>query len=348
MAISSFPRQLTEFAVFCTWRIVRAELLVPEVSIVAVDIIVLDVEPAPVAVQRHFRLNWEGGDERPRFDLFGGKYKQPVQSIKISSVGRRKMVSKGCPPRAPNYFCGVHTIFAASPARAFLDLHWKVFILLLTAWMLSKGQANNKEEMPERHLGELWLLKRDTLLHLFKLFLSRAHFGVHTFQSFKYMKTDFSSVVNILLQHSVTLISQIYENWFRLDGFHLFAIMFRFLFIGLFHYYIYKMKTSSVVNILLQHSDTRISQICTHIKSHCLVCRQNIWPILNNQSETMNTSQEYKVSLWPFSFRDTLQNKKRILWEKFPNGGAGVWPYSTPLFSLYSPIQGAKNDKQNL
>ena len=226
---------------------------------------------------------------------------QPVQSTtnfqNCLPLGGVKWRQKAVFPGHQIIFAGfiVHTIFAASPARAFLDLHWKVFILLLTAWMLSKGQANNKEEMPERHLGELWLLKRDTLLHLFKLFLSLAHFGVHTFQSFKYMKTDFSSVVNILLQHSVTL----------------------------------------------------ISQISTQIKSHCSVCRQNIWPILNNQSETMNTSQEYKVSLWPFSFRDTLQNKKRILWEKFPNGGAGVWPYSTPLFSLYSPIQGAKNDKQN-
>ena len=49
---------------------------------------------------------------------------------------------------------GVYTIFAATPSGAFLDLHGKVFILLLTAGVLSKRQANNKEKMPQRHLDE--------------------------------------------------------------------------------------------------------------------------------------------------------------------------------------------------
>ena len=50
----------TKLTVFCTSGIIWAELFVPEVAVVAVDVVVLDVQPPPVAVQGHFCLNWRG------------------------------------------------------------------------------------------------------------------------------------------------------------------------------------------------------------------------------------------------------------------------------------------------
>ena len=55
-----FEIKPTKLTVFCTSGIIWAELLVPEVAVVAVDVVVLDVQPPPVAVQGHFCLNWRG------------------------------------------------------------------------------------------------------------------------------------------------------------------------------------------------------------------------------------------------------------------------------------------------
>ena len=68
------------------------------------------------------------------------------------------------------------TILAASSAGAFLDFHGKMFILLLTAGMLRKCQARNKEEMQERHLSEC-TLGNTLMLVLLTLLLSRRTLG---------------------------------------------------------------------------------------------------------------------------------------------------------------------------
>ena len=122
----------------------------------------------------------------------------------VQSIAKKALL------KSSNHILRVHTIFATPSAGAFLDLHWKVFILLLTAWMLSKCQANNKEEMPERHLGELWLPKKDTSLVLLTLFLSRAHFGVHTSQASKYEEGKLISTWWIAFVYSYV---QVFIHW---------------------------------------------------------------------------------------------------------------------------------------
>ena len=50
---------LTQLAVWSTSSCVGTEFIVPKVSVVAVNVVALDVQPSPVAVQRDLGLDWK-------------------------------------------------------------------------------------------------------------------------------------------------------------------------------------------------------------------------------------------------------------------------------------------------